>query len=119
MSPTTPSIDSNNIYIYLQKEWSNNIILVLSHNIFISSSIKFDLFRISYNSSEMSNILYHLQELEDQKKRQLTLVEFYEATHEKKGDGEGTFWTKEAEDMRVRISDSSHNFLEFIEIIWD
>ncbi|XP_017246426.1 uncharacterized protein LOC108218015 [Daucus carota subsp. sativus] len=44
------------------------------------------------------------KELEDQKKRQLTLVEFYEATHEKKGDGEGTFWTKEAEDMRTEFN---------------
>ncbi|WOG95568.1 hypothetical protein DCAR_0414893 [Daucus carota subsp. sativus] len=46
------------------------------------------------------------KELEDQKKRQLTLVEFYEATHEKKGDGEGTFWTKEAEDMRSLIAEN-------------
>ncbi|KAK1355148.1 hypothetical protein POM88_048404 [Heracleum sosnowskyi] len=39
-------------------------------------------------------------ELEGENERQLTLVEFYEATHEKKGDGRGTFWTKESEDMR-------------------
>ncbi|KAK1401798.1 hypothetical protein POM88_001403 [Heracleum sosnowskyi] len=40
------------------------------------------------------------KELEGENERQLTLVEFYEATHEKKGDGRGTFWTKESEDMR-------------------
>ncbi|KAK1396955.1 hypothetical protein POM88_006818 [Heracleum sosnowskyi] len=40
------------------------------------------------------------KELEGENERQLTLVEFYEATHEKKGDGRGTFWTMESEDMR-------------------
>lgn len=42
---------------------------------------------------------YFIQELEGEKERQLKLVEFYEATHEKKGDANGTFWTEESVDM--------------------